>query len=66
MHTLSTEQLLTWIRWYRRHRRTALARIPEDVPGTSGPDAAPACEPACEPVDATPAVTRRQAGALKR
>lgn len=62
MHTLSTEQLLTWIRWYRRHRRTALARIPEDVPGTSGPDAPPACEPA----DATPAVTRRQAGALKR
>lgn len=34
MQTLSTEQLLTWIRWYRRHCRTALARLPEDVPGT--------------------------------
>lgn len=59
MHTLSTEQLLAWMRWYRHHRRTALARIPEDVPGTPVPDAAPACEPA----DVVPTVmTRRRTG----
>lgn len=57
MRTLSTEQLLAWIRWYRRHRRNAPHMLNEDVPGTridppDAPDAPDTKEPGIRAVRA--------------